>query len=130
MYSDNIVSYSNGEEIRLLYCRKHKEYYSQNCSNCMADDVQAEWEGKVAAAIADRDAEIIKWVEQRRYNKKGGWLFVDAIIEYISKPTTCRDCKTWDECGGSNQEDCVHQATGRHPRDTTPALEARISEVK
>lgn len=40
------------------------------------------------------------------------------------RPEICNGCSTWAECGGSNQEDCIHQATGRHPRDTTPAAPA------
>ena len=39
--------------IELYYCPKHGEYYSQNCSNCMADDVEA-------AAVKARDEESIQ----------------------------------------------------------------------
>ena len=46
-------------EIRLMYCKKHKEWFSQNCSNCMADETERDaWIG--AVKIADNRIEALE----------------------------------------------------------------------
>ncbi len=39
------------DEITLYYCKKHNEWWSQNCSNCMADNVKRDTHKATAEEI-------------------------------------------------------------------------------
>jgi len=39
------------KKITIEYCPKHKEWYSQNCSNCMAEDIDIEHREELRQAV-------------------------------------------------------------------------------
>ena len=48
------------------------------------------------------------------------------------KPEICKDCPTWDECQGGNQEDCEHrgkEASEASPLDETPVTEDDLAQL-
>jgi hypothetical protein len=52
------------DDIRLKYCKKHKEWWVNNCPDCMAESVDEEWIKKledIIKPVRERNATQIKY---------------------------------------------------------------------
>ena len=60
MDTENLIR----EKVVLYYCKKHKEWFSQNCSNCMVDDnehgIRMDERVKVLKEITEAGRKVIK----------------------------------------------------------------------